>query len=83
MVFKTLTGQGPKYLEEVLQYKSFTNVPLLNTQWSNSSWGDRAFSRAGPALWNMLPSSVKSASTVEEFKTNLKTFLFQEAYETV
>ena len=81
IVYKTLTGQGPQYLEELLQYKSFNNVPLLNTDRSASSWGERAFSHAGPTLWNKLPPSVKSATTVDVFKTNLKTFLFQKAFE--
>lgn len=82
MVYKTLNGQGPQYLEELLHYRNFTNAPLLNTCKSTSSWGDRAFSRAGPALWNVIPNSLKSATTVEAFKTNLKTFLFRDALET-
>ena len=38
--------------------------------------GDRAFSVMGPKLWNKLPITIKSATTVESFKATLKTHLF-------
>jgi len=42
-----------------------------------SSFGNRAFSAAGPRLWNSLPSHLKDADlSYNEFRRSLKTFLF-------
>jgi len=39
--------------------------------------GNRAFSVAGPATWNSLPSDVRTASTLSTFRNRLKThFVF-------
>ena len=39
-------------------------------------YGDRAFSVAAPKLWNSLPISIRNATSIECFKSNLKRFLF-------
>ena len=39
-------------------------------------YGDRAFSVAAPKLWNGLPISIRNATSIECFKSNLKRFLF-------
>ena len=42
-----------------------------------STFGDRAFSAAGPELWNSLPSHLKDAYlSYKKFRRSLKTFLF-------
>jgi hypothetical protein len=33
-------------------------------------------------LWNAIPSSVKCCTSVDAFKSNLKTYLFEQAYGT-
>ena len=38
--------------------------------------GDRAFSVAGPHLWNELPSSVRTVDHMDRFKNKLKSHLF-------
>ncbi len=42
--------------------------------------GDRAFSVAAPALWNVLPLSIKVSSSMDIFKKDLKTYLFYQAF---
>jgi len=42
--------------------------------------GNRAFSVAGPAAWNSLPSDIRTASTLSSFKNLLKTHLFLQSY---
>ncbi len=42
--------------------------------------GDRAFSVAGPKLWNLLPVSIRSAQTISSFKLLLKTYLLTQAF---
>ena len=46
----------------------------------NKKYGARAFSVAGPRLWNKLPPSVKQSCSVDVFKDNLKTHLFTTAF---
>jgi len=45
----------------------------------STKFGSRAFSIAGPQVWNRLPQSVRSADTVRQFirllKTHYTTFL--------
>ena len=40
------------------------------------TYGQRSFASAAPKLWNVLPHTLRSASTLNQFKTRLKTFLF-------
>jgi hypothetical protein len=42
--------------------------------------GDRAFATFGPKMWNTLPDTIKSSTSVELFKRRLKTHLFSETY---
>ena len=42
-----------------------------------TKFGSRAFSVAGPEVWNSLPQSVRSADTVRQFRRLLKTHYFQ------
>ena len=43
--------------------------------------GSRAFSVAGPAVWNSLPASIRELTSTNSFKRQLKTHLFRAAYE--
>jgi len=47
---------------------------------TNTKAGERAFCVAGPSAWNLLPSSIQSADSVETFKRLLKTHLFRKSY---
>ena len=51
--------------------------PCLTSQ---KTYGDRAFSIAGPKLWNDLPLEIRKCASVATFKQSLKTFLFKLAY---
>ena len=43
-------------------------------------FGARAFSHFAPALWNALPSVLRSSPTVNAFKSALKTHLFKQHF---
>jgi len=47
---------------------------------TKTKFGDRAFSVAGPTVWNSLPESVRSAETLSGFKRKLKTYLFNISF---
>ena len=42
--------------------------------------GNRAFFVSGPAVWNSLPTDIRSAPTLCTFKNRLKTHLFLQSY---
>ncbi len=86
-VYKALHNQAPEYIKDMLiPYQSqrhlrssqnkLLTVPLSRLRRS----GDRAFSVAAPALWNVLPLSIKVSSSMDIFKKDLKTYLFYQAF---
>lgn len=87
LCYKSLNSDGPAYLKELLI--PYCPPRALRSGYSNllvvpktimRSYGDRAFSVAGPRMWNKLPSSVKDCSSIDAFKRNLKTLLFKDAF---
>ena len=51
------------------------SIPRIKT-----NTGARAFSSGAPSLWNSLPLSVRSATSVATFRRRLKTYLFDLAF---
>ena len=45
-----------------------------------TTFADRAFSVMGPTLWNQLPNSLKQSTTADQFKRNLKTYIFTQKF---
>jgi len=45
-----------------------------------SAHDERSFSHAGPASWNSLPADLRAISDCSCFKSKLKTYLFQLAF---
>jgi len=55
--------------------KSLLFVPKVNC----STVGDEAFAHAAPVLWNSLPLTIRTSSSLAIFKKQLKTFLLKKA----
>ena len=80
-VYKTLHGFAPSYLSSKLSLRPNTglrsdNQLLLDVPKSSLQLkyhGDRAFSVAGPTLWNALPNEIRLYKSIDSFKNNLKT----------
>ena len=81
LVYKTLTGKGPQYLSEMLTYTNFSHCPYLKEPSVKNKFGERAFSKVAPKLWNDLPQHLKDSDSVESFKTSLKSHLFKNAFQ--
>ena len=85
-VFKCLNGSAPLYLRRRLnlvnnpKLRSFNKNLLIVPQSNSKLYGDRRFSVAGPRYWNLLPVEIRLSSSIDIFKSKLKTFLFKEAY---
>ena len=83
LTYKAVHGYAPAYIRNLI---SFTTLKSLRSasqlalkpgpRSKTSSYGDRAFAVAAPKLWNNIPYNIRSASSIGQFKTQLKTFLF-------
>jgi len=85
--FNCLHNQAPQYLVDLCQsvssvasrqhLRSASRGLLVVSRYRLSSYGWRAFSVAGPAIWNWLPDSLRDpAISRDSFKRSLRTFLF-------
>ena len=87
LVYKALNDKGPAYLQALLIPKKCprdlrsSSERLLDVPRTRLKYGDRAFSVAGPTEWNDLPSDIRECTTVESFKSALKTHLFKISYQ--
>jgi len=88
-VYKALHNQTPSYIKDLLSLKPAANYSLRSSGKSLlvvpkvncSTLGDRAFAHAAPVLWNSLPLTIRTSSSLAIFKKQLKTFLFKKAID--
>ena len=87
LTFKARERISPKYLQDFIPdyvptrslrspSKCLQKVPNYNLEF----YGKRAFSVAGPLLWNSLPMDIRSQKSLVTFKIKLRTFLFIESF---
>lgn len=86
LTFKILHGMAPSYLSELITYhfparnlRSDCDI-LLHVPKCKSSSGSRSFVIAAPTLWNSLPYEIRTCTSIDVFKSKLKTFLFTSVY---
>ena len=86
LTYKALHEKQPVYLRSLIAIslpsrslrsnRGITlSIPRIKT-----NTGARAFSSCAPSLWNNLPLSVRSATSVATFRRRLKTYLFDLAF---
>ena len=88
LVFKILKKWQPIYIADLLSiYKPSrslrsSNDPLVLCVPKTRlvTYGDHSFSAIAPVLWNELPLSVRSSSSLNIFKSTLKTYLFKKVF---
>jgi hypothetical protein len=87
LAFKAIHGLAPDYISDLITvnstYSLRLNNGLLLTQPSvilKKTIGDRWFTAAAPSLWNKLPSCIRNMTSLDSFKSSLKTFLFRLAF---
>ena len=82
LTFKTLHHKQPSYLVDLLvPYVPTRNLRssdqhLLTVPNIKSAIGRRSFQFAAPSIWNTLPLSLRSSTSLHSFLTGLKTHLF-------
>ena len=86
--FSIITGSAPSYLSELVSLyspsrtlRSSSDTRLLRQgRYKRKTHGYRSFTIYAPQFWNSLPLHIRHASSLAVFKSNLKTFLFQNHY---
>ena len=87
-MYKVVNGSSPSYLANLVskhvpsRYLRSSDANLFVVPRTFSKFGDRRFSVCGPLLWNNLPTDIKCAETLNQFKSLLKTFFYTEAFDT-
>ena len=74
-VYKCLHDLAPSYLSDLILVRRDDDCTLSVPRCS-SQIGDRAFSVAGPRLWNALPVDIRTINNLDRFKSQLKHLLF-------
>ena len=79
------SSHSPSYIQELLHVyqpirtlRSEGSMTLTTPKTKLKTFGDRAFSFAGPVVWNALPDSLRLLTCVDTFKKQLKTHLFKK-----
>jgi len=62
--------------------RSSTDASSYTVPMTYTKFGERAFSVAGPSVWNSLPSDIRHITDISKFKRHLKTYLFNLYFNT-
>ena len=92
-VHRCLQCKAPPYLADLCipvsdiasrqHLRSASSNQLVVPRHRRTQFGRRAFSVAGPMVWNALPDSIRdTALSTHSFRRNLKTLLFSFYYRT-
>jgi hypothetical protein len=88
LVFRCVSGDAPSYLRELVKPYQPTSdlrfgdnsLDLVVLRARKKKCGERTFSRAAPLIWNELPLSIRSSTSLLSFRARLKTHLFNKAF---
>lgn len=83
ITYKTTISNKPTYLRELLKDSELTRSKNLKVTTAKNRYGERAFSRCAPLLWNNLPIDIKLSPTLNLFKKKLKTHLFTQYFNNI
>ena len=79
IVHKCVQGFGPDSYKDLLTTSSNERTLKLTEKKFYTKYGKRAFSCAGPKLWNCLPLKCRKEEDTIKFKKLLKSFLITDA----
>ena len=86
--YRHFEGTLPAYLSSVLHtyqpsrsLRSSSEKLLKVPKRTLKSAGERSFSFLAPSVWNSLPATIRNQSSLAQFKSVLKTYLFNQAFD--
>jgi len=88
LVHLAINGKAPIYLTEIITWAASITGRAANRSAKNNDlviqrtklkFGQRAFSVAGPHIWDQLPTELKITKNTAAFKRKLKTYFFSAA----
>ena len=79
VMHKCPIGIAPTELGDLVRPLNSERSRKFEIPISVGKYGDRAFSVAGPKLWNALPHNIREEMITTDFKRKLKTFLFSNS----
>ncbi len=82
-VHKCLNHRAPESLCELLEYGESDRTQKLQERKRKTKYGDRAFSHAGPKVWNHLPKDIRAQDNTDKFKKMLKTYLMLHGHQLI
>ena len=88
-MYKTVTGHGPEIHKEAFLdissiYEHATRSAVkgdLSVPRKTTSIAQQAVSVAGPRLWNMIPSTIRNAQSIDTFRLKEHYLNIQKAQE--
>ena len=89
IMHRCVYGTAPNYLQSMLtpyvpkrKLRSSTEsaVTFVVPRVNQKTVGSRAFSVAGPQIWNAIPSSIRTIESNNVFRSKLKTYYFECAF---
>ena len=90
ITWKCLHDKAPEYLTQVLiplkrdrTLRSNDQLLLVIPKTNMKTLGDRSFAASAPSLWNAMPLKLRQATSINIFKKDLKTYLFEQAFRNV
>ena len=90
LTYKALNGMAPEFISDLVQVyvptrvlRSSSEHRLLLPSSATKFYGDRSFAFASPYLWNRLPTRIRRASSLNMFKSQVKTHLFIQHFGSV
>ena len=88
LAFRHFDGSLPPYLAEKLAHhktsrtlRSSEQLLLSTPQTKLRTAGDRSFTFQTPHIWNSIPLEIRNSPSLETFKKNMKTHLFQSVFK--
>ena len=91
LTYLCIHGSAPEYLTSLLQcvsgihtsqrLRSASSSDLMVPRTIRSTIGERSFQSAAASTWNALSHSVRSSTSVLQFRSRLKTELFARSYQ--
>ena len=90
LVYRCINGIAPVYLSELVNlhvpgrsgHRSECDaLKLVVHRYRLKRYGERSFLASAPVIWNALPLSLRSCTSLLSFRKNLKTYLFKKAFD--